>query len=465
MATEHKITATDEQVISYLTSLWTGKEIVIPELKQNADKQEYIYQPEISNNISINDNNLNDFSSSVQNNLNELKQVGYKAYGEKKLEKQVNLHVETVTETEIQQVYQIKTEKEIIPRKKLMKDIAKCNVFPKYKSGDGKKPEHFRYLVNHSNPVKIFDRLWSVEVVTLCGNSLPDKNIFKASLVKNWNKSIVETAMENTMDTKGVVLLDITRAFDSIEWSIARLLLTNSLENKIGETKGNQLVNQYMEILSNRELYYKSTIIPCSKGIPTGLPSSTIVFTLIMEEIINNWLQENNIIVGEKFKLNIYVDDIYIKFYDDVTLEDKISIINSLTNTLAKFGLIVNAEKSKADPELHIQSIIPTDLQNTDLYLGIPFTRDIKLYGQVIMNELNKRYGWTWVDVMNNIKPSDDLSSVGSDSDDEELREKVPTINRKVLGFLIYKLSPFIEKNSDIPLGQLIIDFISSNFM
>ena len=465
MSNKPKITVTDDEVVAYLTKLWTASNLVVPssQITTQITTQQTI--SEISESLSklaTEEKELNDFNNSVSNNLNELKNFGFKVYGDKKLEKKINLHPNTVTENEITQVYQIKTEKNIIPRKQLFKNISYCSIFPKYKSGDGTKPEHYRYLVNHSNPIKIHDRLWSVEVITLCGNNLPDKNIYKVNLVKNWNKCIIEVAIENTLETKGVVLLDITRAFDSVEWSVAQTLLTCSLIQKIGETKGKQLVEQYMEVLSSRELYYKKKIVPCSKGIPTGLPSSNIVFTLILEEIIKRWISENNIIVGEKFKLNIYVDDIYIKFYDDVNKESKIQIVSSLIQTLAKYNLIVNSEKSKADKNLELQSVIPNDLTNTDLYLGIPFTRDINLYGQVINNELKKRYEWTWIDVLENIKPFDDLSSVSSSEEDNENK---PTINKKILGFLKYKLSPFIEKIEGKPIGETIINFVKTNFV
>lgn len=465
MSNKPKITSTDDEVVAYLTKLWTSLNLVVPssQITTQITTQQTI--SEISESLSklaTEEKNLEEFKNSVSTNLNEIKNIGFKVYGNKKLEKEVNLHPNTITENEITQVYQIKTENNIIPRKQLFKNISYCSIFPKYKSGDGTKPEHFRYLVNHSNPIKINDRLWSVEVVTLCGNNLPDKNIYKVNLVKNWNKSIVEVAIENTLETKGVVLLDITRAFDSIEWSIIKILLTNNLVKKIGEIKGKQLVERYLEVLSNRELHYKSHFIPCSKGIPTGLPSSNIVFTFILEEIINIWISENNIIVGEKFKLNIYVDDIYIKFYDDVNKESRIQIITSLIQTLAKYNLFVNNEKSKADKNLELQSIISNDLTNTDLYLGIPFTRDINLYGQVINNELKKRYEWTWNDVIENIKPFDDLSSVSSSEEDNENK---PIINKKILGFLKYKLSPFIEKIEGIPFGEIIINFVKTNFV
>mgnify|MGYP000303315703 CR=1 FL=1 len=120
------------------------------------------------------------FKKNVRENLNKIREIGFRAYKNIGLEKEVNLIVKSVTDNEINQVYNFKVSDDF-NRRNIMKDISRCTIFPKYKSGDVTKPENFRYLVNHHNTIKILDRMWCSEVVTKCGNNLPSRMIFKSN--------------------------------------------------------------------------------------------------------------------------------------------------------------------------------------------------------------------------------------------------------------------------------------------
>jgi len=63
------------------------------------------------------------------------------------------------------------------------------------------------------------------------------------------------------------------------------------------------------------------------KGLPVGLPSSNLVFSLIIDEIIFRWKNQNEHLfeIGKDFKLNIYVDDIYIKLFN-LIIKDSVII-------------------------------------------------------------------------------------------------------------------------------------------
>ena len=66
-----------------------------------------------------------------------------------------------------------------------------------------------------------------------------------------------------------------------------------------------------MVIMKNRNFLYNNRKIKVNKGLATGLPSSTLAFTIIMDEIITRWFAETNYKNNEDFIINIYVDDIY----------------------------------------------------------------------------------------------------------------------------------------------------------
>jgi hypothetical protein len=340
-------------------------------------------------------------------------------------------------------VYDFKVASQLT-RNMLMKNISKCTIFPKHKSGDVMKPENFRYLVNHHNAIKILDRLWCNEVLIKCGKNIPDTNIYKATLIRNFSPNVIKTAIFNTMTTDNTVLLDITRAFDSLEWDTLEELLLSNLTRKINADIAKELVSQYMTILKNRELYYNNKRVIVSKGISTGLPSSNLVFTLAFEEIVYRWLVTTNNKNEVDFKLNIYVDDIYMKMFQ---LNRTNEIITSLITFIATYGLYINKIKSKADKNLGLDM---PELKSTDYYLGIPFTRDIELYGELLLKEFYVRHSrkLSWSDmyyILINKNYTEDQSII--------------------LGFLNYKLRPLIDSENEQLDRKIIANFINKNYM
>jgi hypothetical protein len=328
-----------------------------------------------------------------------------------------------------------------------MKDISRCTIFPKYKHGDQTKPESFRYLVNHHNTIKILDRLWCVDVINNIKDNMPNPDIFKASLINRVNNTTSEIAVLNTNSIDSIVILDIEKAFDSLEWDVLENLLISNLTRKSNSRIATQLVEYYMIILKNRELYWNNKIVSVSKGIPTGLPSSSLVFTLALDEIIHRWFIQTKYENKKDFIMNIYVDDIYLKINSNEANE----IITSLIRCLGNYQLNVNKNKSKASNNLLVD--IPTKLKPTDYYLGIPFTRDIKLYGELILNEFNiNKLNCNWEGIY------DELCK--DNSDPEVLENK-----RIIIGFMSYKLKPFLDSSSDKLIKDQIINFIYINWV
>ena len=425
------INASDDIVCQYLTKLWNSN--INNQLIEENNNDQLIENQQISKEI---------FRKQIIENLKNIREIGFRVY-HTQIEKEVNLNINTVSKRDINKVYKYKYGNKLT-KKNLMKNISKCYVFPKYKSGDTTKPENFRYLVNHHNTIKILDRLWCEDIVNNCGDNLPDPNIIKTSLIKSFNNSIINVAIKNTESIDSVVLLDIAKAFDSLEWNVLEDLLISNLTRKINQSIAKKLIEDYMIIIKNRSVYYNNNLINISKGIPTGLPSSNLVFTLAIEEIIYRWINENNYTIDKDFILNIFVDDIYLKIIHTEITKD---IVFGLINYLEKYKLYINKNKSKADKKLQLEDF--DELKETDYYLGIPFTRNIQLYGQLILNEFkHKKFNTTWAQIYNIL--NFEFSSYE--------KEKI------ILGFFTYKLKPFINKTDNISTKIAICDFIFHNY-
>jgi hypothetical protein len=238
--------------------------------------------------------------------------------------------------------------------------------------------------------------------------------------------STIVVADENTRSRENVILIDIEKAFDSCDYVIIEDLLKSSLSRKSNQVIVENLTKQYMYILRERELFFKDKKINYQKGLPTGFPSSNMVFSLIMDEIIFRWKTQNKGLfeIGKDFKLNIYVDDIYIKLFN---LSIKDPLVITLVDTLHEYGFKVNFEKCKADEKLDLEFF--TNLQETDMYLGIPFTRNIKTYSDILL----KRYGnnETYNSIYNKLKQEDHPE------------------RKQIFGFFNYKFKPLMN-NEDL---------------
>jgi hypothetical protein len=279
----------------------------------------------------------------------------------------------------------------------------------------------------------LLDRLWCLRIYDFI-NTL-DTSIFKSNLIKGLTSSTIVVADENTKDRNNVILIDLEKAFDSCDYNIVEDLLFSSLKRRVTETLANSLTQQYLYILKQRELYFKDKKVDYKKGLPTGFPSSNVVFSLLMDEVIFRWKTNNEHIftIGQDFKLNIYVDDIYIKLLNN---EVKDIIVLTLIDTLHKYKFKVNFEKCKADINLGLEFF--SELKETDMYLGIPFTRDIKTYTDIIL----KKFGGneTYQTIYDKLKLEDHPDK------------------KKIFGYFNYKLKPLMK-------DQELLSFIEKNLI
>ena len=282
--------------------------------------------------------------------------------------------------------------------------------------------KNYRFIQVHSKPLKLLDRLWCLRVFKAIKTL--DTNIFKSNLLKGMTDSTINVADENTKSRENVILIDIEKAFDSCDYGIIENLINSSLSRKTTPQLAKNITNQYMYILRERELYFKDKKVNYQKGLPTGFPSSNMVFSLIMDEIIYRWQNENKGLfeLGKDFKLNIYVDDIYIKL---ININIKDPLVITLIDTLHDHGFKVNFEKCKADEKLQLEFF--TNLEESDMYLGIPFTRDIKKYSDLLL----KKYG-------NN----ETYQSIY-----DKLKQTNHNDRKQIFGFFNYKFKPLLNND------------------
>jgi len=309
---------------------------------------------------------------------------------------------------------------------KTMNKINKVLLVKKIKdpSKDINNVKNYRFLQVHSKPLKLIDRLWCCRITNIIKNL--DTTIFISNLVKGMNDATIMAADNNTRSIENVILIDIEKAFDSCDYSIIEELLKSNLSRNSNPIIAENLTKQYMYILKEREIFFDNKKINYQKGLPVGLPSSNLVFSLIIDEIIFRWKNQNEHLfeIGKDFKLNIYVDDIYIKLFN---LNIKDSVIITLIDILKMYGFTVNFDKCKADKNLNIK--IFGNLEETDMYLGIPFTRDIKTYTDLILKKykLDKSYKSIY----------------------DKLKKDNHPEKKKILGFFNYKFKPLINKYND----------------
>jgi hypothetical protein len=446
----------NEIIVSYLNNLYNidnfnnnNKSIITIRNLLTINSNKTIYD------ISSQDNFYNDIKSKIK----LLKPIGVNCYNKNDVEDKLKVNIYNVLKKkrQLSNIYNY-IKADLNDKKKLLQKYNKVKFFSKIKdkSEDKNDPTNYRFMCDHKDEVKIIDKLFVYTIRTKFPNII-DTDIFKAG--DQYNISCIELATNNTKDIKYVVLLDLAKAFDSISWEfLEELLLQSLIRNNTLNIELDEivlLVDEYLLILKNRDFYYRKNKINVYCGISQGFPSSSFIFTLFFQEIVYIWLKNNILIfkINVDFILSIYVDDVYIKILNLVLANE---IVESLTLILEKYGLIINKKKSKADPILQIDYL--EELTDKDIYLGIPFTRDIFNYKTITLKEYKKKHDCKKL----NINTWEDIYTYIIDKD----------TNKKILnhlfGYLTYKLKPLISYHNGSNCKctkNLIISFIQHNFI
>ena len=260
------------------------------------------------------------------------------------------------------------------------------NMYPKYKRGDVKLPSSYRYIQNHTRVIKLIDRILLKIMLNVSRENI-DNKIFIAPIEYKFARSCGEYAAENTTSKERVTCLDIKDAFNSVGHDIIFCSLFKILNKKLNLTESKNLLDEYFLLLLNKKCYYDNNYIPINIGIPQGLSSSNYIFKIVIVSAIEEFKTKHRFYYLD-ININIYVDDIYIKFlrYEN----DNIVLLNSLIEVLEeKYNLKLNRNKCTSDSKLGFDF---PDIKDNTLYLGIPFTRDTKTYMKVVLDEFNKKH-------------------------------------------------------------------------
>lgn len=306
-------------------------------------------------------------------------------------------------------------------RPDLFKNIKFADIFVKHKKGDVKDPSNFRFLSNHSKIFKIIDKFWTNRLINVLtkNNSLPDKSIVRNSFDRKYATSIRDLAYEKLVrfhTGKKIVLLDVKKAFDSVTWNVLYEKLVNNLSRKVNNQFAKKIMNQYMFLNTKRCILFKDHVISFSRSIATGLPSSTIIYSLLIEELIYEWKNKNN---TSNLIVNTFVDDMYLEFEEENESKD---LVESLIRFLGDNNLIINESKTKTN----IESLPYSKITKSDCYLGLPFAKTKKDYIIECIKMFNERM--KFVDYIN----ANEIIKI-LDSDDYEDEKK------KINGFFNYK--------------------------
>ena len=303
-------------------------------------------------------------------------------------------------------------------RGELFDKIKFADIFVKHKKGDNIDPKNFRFLSNHTKIFKIIDKFWTNSLINTLekNNALPDNTIVKNNFSREYSVSIRDLAVDKVIKVrngKKIVLLDIKKAFDSVSWDSLNELLIKNLSRKINKKYAEKITAQYMFLNSNRCILFKKNNIKCYRSIATGLPSSTIVFSLLIEEIIYQW---KNKVDAKDVIVNTYVDDMYLEFIDTSNCQ---YLVNSLIELLASHNLIINESKTKTN----IETLPYSQIEKSDCYLGLPFANDKNEYIDECIKMFKDRYYNISVEDIIDILENDDHKRV----------------RKEIMGFFNYK--------------------------
>lgn len=274
-------------------------------------------------------------------------------------------------------------------KKNYYKKYNNCKIYEKFKgTGDKNISFNYRYLTDHHIFIKIVDRIFIDINKKLVNSDTVDTNIFILKILDIKVTPFVNVAIHNTLSKERVLCIDFKNAYDNVEWDNLRNHMIDFYIKSISLNLATLLTNFYFFILQNRRFEFKKNKINVKKGISQGFPSSTLIYTIFLMEIINNWKRKININIDQYMILNIYVDDIYIKF-------KSYSIINNyllctLINEFKLNNIIINNLKCFGDKKLNL-SFEYNDFNKYSMYLGIPFTRNPKEYINCIMHDFFKK--------------------------------------------------------------------------
>ncbi|VVU95281.1 Reverse transcriptase (RNA-dependent DNA polymerase) [seawater metagenome] len=354
-------------------------------------------------------------------------------------------------------------------RPELMNKINKVSIILNYKKNSKFDINNYRLIFLHSNIFKILDNCLCMEFA----DYLKDKNILpNPKVLINPIHVLVPThwipkAISRVKNTNNSILLDISSAYDNTSYDLIDNDFRVFLKSKknISPENVDIFLDSYFFLIKNRKFKYNNNNITVSKGVPTGLASSGIIFSLIMEMILNRCelkLKEANLkhkIKNKKgdYLMLAYMDDVYLEIYDKDPKNIKL-IIETFVDTMSSppFNYTVNTSKCKISSDLlsifNESSIDSNFIKNMeklefgDAFLGYFFANSAKDYLFYTFKQMKKRYP------NGNMK---DFMRICHKKKYNLLTPKEIEFRRRITGFLNFKIKGLQNFGYNIKIYEL----------
>ena len=218
---------------------------------------------------------------------------------------------------------------------------------------------------------------------------------FNLNKNKNTNKNLINStepfiscsyyAVKHKNQTKDFIQLDLSKAYDNVDWKILKSILPLYLDEYLSKI--------IIMIITESHFTFNKRFIKRKKGIAQGIPFSPQIFcivmfainTIISDELLKIGLKENRDYIN-----NLWVDDIAFYFLNkkSINLSDKIFTI--MNNIYTNFGFSINMKKSwKSSDKIKIKI---RNIKFKDQYLGLYYSSDFKQNLDLINVYIQKRF-------------------------------------------------------------------------
>lgn len=161
------------------------------------------------------------------------------------------INIKYFTPKKILMIYNYLLETDINKKILMLKKINVVCLYPKHKKDNINDITNYRFLTQHSEKLKLIDRIFVDILLDITPKEMIDTNIFKAQLIgkNNLLDTCCNITSKNTETIDNVVLLDVSKAFDSVEWNILYQYMNNHISKFINIDLSRSIIDEYFIIL------------------------------------------------------------------------------------------------------------------------------------------------------------------------------------------------------------------------